>query len=260
MKHIKSVSKRFAASVQALLLVAALAAWAAIPAAAQTGTVPDMTQFGYPRVAGTATFTPGQATTVTAGSQTVQLPADFISKTVKFELLEGDAQFFVPSLGDDKDKQVVAAFAFRVTDPATGNLVGRFDKPVQWSITSPQIGSLSEIYNTTAANPPVIIANAAPGTVQGDTLSHPFGGSGVGWLVLSPAAAPVVPDATPTAATAAPTSVAGGEATPEPVPTVVGMPSTGAADSTTPGLLALLGMSLLMAGWAVRRSKLGSKR
>src|SRR4051812_37848701 len=71
------------------LALCILALWFVIPASAQTSQVPDMTQFGFSRVTGTVTFTPGQAVTLTAGTQTVQLPADFISKTVKFEFLEG---------------------------------------------------------------------------------------------------------------------------------------------------------------------------
>src|SRR4051812_19303049 len=81
------------------LALCILALWFVIPASAQTGQVPDMTQFGFTRVTGTVTFTPGQAVTLTAGTQTVQLPADFISKTVKFEFLEGDPAFFAANLG-----------------------------------------------------------------------------------------------------------------------------------------------------------------
>src|SRR5438270_902210 len=109
----------------------------AIPASAQTSTAPDMTQFGFPRVTGSATFTPGQAVTITAGTQTVVLPADFISKTVKFEFLEGDPALFAANLGAQQGMDVIATFAFRVTDPATGQLVARFDKPVAWSVTDP---------------------------------------------------------------------------------------------------------------------------
>ncbi len=186
--------KRLAVSIGVLpaLVLAALLFIAARPAAAQTSTVPDMTQFGYPQVGASVTFTPGQAATLTAGNQQVVLPADFISKTVKFELLMGDPSSFAPLLtGDDVGRPVLAAFAFRVTDMSNNKLVGRFDKPVQWSITDPSIGSESEVYNTSPTNPPKVTANSSPGTVQGNTLSHPFGGAGVGWLVLNPMSAPV---------------------------------------------------------------------
>src|SRR5437763_1073205 len=164
-----------------------------------------MTQFGFPNVTASATFTPGQAITLTAGTQSVQLPADFISKTVKFEFLEGSPSFFAPNLGAAQGMDIVATFAFRVTDPATGQLVGRFDKPVLWSITDPRITADSKVFNATPANPPTITANPTPGTVQGNTLSHSFGGAGVGWLVLNPAAATAVATST-TVATAAATA------------------------------------------------------
>src|SRR5947209_1142907 len=96
-------------------------------AAAQAGKAPDMAQFGFSQVAGTVMFTPGQSATVSAGNQQVVLPSDFISKTVKFELLFGDPSFFEPLLpSDDAGKPIIAAFAFRVTD-ATNQLIGRFD-------------------------------------------------------------------------------------------------------------------------------------
>lgn len=200
-----------------------LALGVAIPAAAQA-TVPDMTQFGFPQVMATVNFTPGQATSLTAGDQRVDIPADMLSKPVKFEFLEGDPSFFHQNLeADDASKAVLATFAFRVTDTSTGQLVGRFDKPVTWSITNSQITSESEVYNTSPANPPKITANSSPGTVQGTTLTHPFGGAGVGWIVL-------------------------GEAQP------VGMPATGAPDGTFSLLMvAFLGSLIFSSGLVLRK-------
>jgi len=205
------------------IVLITLALGAALPAAAQS-TVPDMTQFGFPQVTGTVNFTPGKATSLTAGDQRVDLPADMLSTPVKFEFLEGDPAFFHQNLeADDASKQVLATFAFRVTDMNTGQLVGRFDKPVTWSITSSQVTSESEVYNSSAANPPKITENSTPGTVAGTTLTHNFGGAGVGWLVLGP----------------------------QPV----GMPATGAPDGTTNGLVlaTLLGALALSSGLVVRR-------
>src|SRR4051794_35069157 len=129
------------------------------PASAQGGAA-DLGQFGYPTVLGTVTFTPGTQATVSGGNQMVVLPADFISKTVKFELLTGDNTQWAKLLpADDQGRQILASFAFRVTDPATGNRVGRFDKPVVWSVTDPAAVAGAEIYNTSAANPPVITDN-----------------------------------------------------------------------------------------------------
>jgi hypothetical protein len=166
-------------------------------AAAQATGPADLGQFGYPTVADSVTFTPGQAATLTAGTQQVVLPADFISKTVTFELLTGDAGFFKPLLeSDDQNRPILAAWAFRVTDPATGQRVARFDKPVQWSVTDPRVADGTSVYNTSAANPPVVTENTTPGTISGTTFAHGFGGAGVGWLALGPVQA--VPVGMPT--------------------------------------------------------------
>jgi hypothetical protein len=189
-------------------------------AAAQATGPADLGQFGYPTVADSVTFTPGQAATLTAGTQQVVLPADFISKTVTFELLTGDASFFKPLLeSDDQNRPILAAWAFRVTDPATGQRVARFDKPVQWSVTDPRVADGTSVYNTRAANPPVVTENTTPGTISGTTFAHGFGGAGVGWLALGPASA-------------AP----------------VGMPTTGSPAPLATWLLGLLLIAALVAG------------
>jgi hypothetical protein len=257
-----------------ILAIAALLAAIAIGGnrnASAQAAVPDFTQFGFPQIVGSATFTPGEAITITGGTQQVVLPADFISKTVKFDLLQGDPAFFAASLPiTDQGRTIIVAFAFRVTDVGTSQLIGRFDKPVQWTVTDPRIAAGSAVYNTTAANPPVITANAAPGTITGTTLLHPFGGAGVGWLVLgAPGAAQptavataAAPTAQPTTAatevpTAMPTASTGGEtATPEATAFPIGMPNTGASQAGPEGLLLVLAviaaMVCALAGLALR--------
>src|SRR6476620_11361052 len=84
-------------ALTAALFAAALSLGTGNRAAAQA-TVPDMTQFGYPNVVGSVQFSPGTTATISAGTQQVILPGDFISKTVKFELLEGNASTFGASL------------------------------------------------------------------------------------------------------------------------------------------------------------------
>jgi hypothetical protein len=207
--------------------------------------------------------------TITGANQEVVLPADFISKTVKFDLLVGDPAFFAPSLPiTDQGRTVIVAWAFRVTDVATNQLIGRFDKPVQWSVTDPRVQAGSAVYNTTAANPPVVTANSAPGAITGTTLAHPFGGAGVGWLVLGPpsqgvatpgATEVVVPTAAPTEApTAAPTEAPVVAPPPAPTETVIpiGMPSTGGLQYVYEvALLALLAFASVTAGVVLRRKR-----
>jgi hypothetical protein len=216
--------------------------------------------------------------TLTGGNQEVVLPDNFISKTVKFELLGGDPATFAASLPiTDQGRTIIVAWAFRVTDVATNQLVGRFDNPVLWSVTDSRIVTGSAVYNTSAATPPVITPNAAPGTISGDKLSHPFGGAGVGWLVLGPPVAAGTPTVVVTgtaapAATEVPTSAPAptevptvapptgggvGEVTPEPTLIPIGMPSTGGGGDFGPGvaLLALIAIAGAAAGVALRRRR-----
>jgi hypothetical protein len=262
-------------ALAAAFMLAALAVGSGRHAAAQA-TVPDFTQLGFPQVIGTVTYTPGMTVTLTGGTQEVVLPDNFISKTVKFELLQGDPTTFAASLPiTDQGRTIIVAWAFRVTDVATNQLVGRFDNPVQWSVTDPRIAAGSAVYNTSAASPPMITANAAPGTIAGTKLSHPFGGAGVGWLVLGPpgAAQPTAvasetagPVTQPTAvATTAPTEVptaappsggGAGEPTPEATLPPIGMPNTGGSGmGPEAALLVMAAMAAAVAGVMMRRRR-----
>src|SRR5258706_5449360 len=101
MRLLAILSRRLSALALACMLVAG----AAIPAAAQNQ-VPDLGQFGYPQVTGSVNFTPGQATTLTAGNQKLDIPADLLIMPVKFEFLEVEPAFFAQNLTcDDQGKQ-----------------------------------------------------------------------------------------------------------------------------------------------------------
>ena len=162
----------------------------ASPAAQATAApaVPDMTKFGYPTVVGTVTFTPGQATNVTAGALRADLPADLLSKPIKFELLTGDNATFQPVAGG---RTVIGNFAFRVTDPATSQLVATFDsgKAVTVSFTGATVRSDTTIMNVSPTNPLTAALNPAPNTIEGQTIKHAFTATVVGWVVVNPAAA-----------------------------------------------------------------------
>lgn len=156
-------------------------------AQAPAGSVPDFSKFGYSTVAGSVMYTPGTATSLTAAGQKVEIPADFYSKPVKFELLTGNPATFAPHAGG---RSVLLAFAFRVTDTSTNQLVGKFDKPAVWSYTSPQVTAESAVYDVSASTTPTVVPNSvSPGKVTGTTLVHPFILDTVGWLVANPASA-----------------------------------------------------------------------
>jgi hypothetical protein len=169
------------------VLVFALGPVSGVRAQTPAGSAPDWSKFGFSTVAGSVMYTPGTATSVTAAGQKVALPADFYSKPVKFELLTGNPASFAPNAGG---RSVLLAFAFRVTDTSTNQLVGKFDKPAQWSYTASEVTAQSAVYDVSASATPTVVPNSvSPGTVTGTTLAHPFILDTVGWLVTNPAAA-----------------------------------------------------------------------
>jgi|CXWL01.1.fsa_nt_gi hypothetical protein len=178
--------------IAAVIAITMAGAAAAGPAAqAQQGEAPDFTKFGFPTAAASADFTPGTATSVSAGGHTVKIPADFLSKPVTFELLTGDSATFAPYASG---RQVVAAFAFRVTDKTTNTLVGAFDKPVAWSFSGPGVTTQSAVFDTSASTPPTVVPNGvSPGAVSGTSIAHPFKIATVGWLVSNGTAPAAVP-------------------------------------------------------------------
>ncbi len=155
------------------------------PAAA----VPDFTQYGFPTVLISQDVTPGQATTITAEvtgqtdkSFTVDVPADAFTDPVTFEILTGPLSNFEAKA--PAGQHPIMAFAFKVTDKATGELVGKFNAPVMLTAKDPMISPDSGYYNiapdgTYADNPTGL-------QVQTGELSHPVAGAPVGWVITAP--------------------------------------------------------------------------
>jgi plastocyanin len=205
---------------------------------------PDMTKFGYTNVAGTVNFTPGQATNVTGGALRADLPADLISKPIKFELLTGDNATFQPVAGG---RTVIGNYAFRVTDPATSQLVATFDsgKAVTVSFTGAAVRSDTAILNVSPTNPLTAALNSGANTIEGQTIKHAFTGTTVGWLVVNPAGA--------AAAAAAPVAAAAAA-----VPAALPRTGTGGPASSPVTLiiaLVLAGIALGGAGLTIARRR-----
>jgi len=149
-----------------------------------------------------------------ANGQRIDIPADFLTNPARFELLGGEASVFAPYV---QGRQVVAPFAFRVTDTVTHQRVNTFNTPVQWQLTSAEVQRDSAVFDTTPTSPPTVVPNSvSPGSVTGSTITHPFKIASVGWVILNPA-------------TAAPT-----------------LPTTGALDVLSTTSLALIGTALLL--------------
>lgn len=192
---------------------------------------PDFTKFGFPTVAKSMDISPDQAVTITAGDQSVAIKAGTFDGPVTFDLLTSE-----PSAWKDlvKDRTVRAAFAFRVTDKATKAIIPTFKQPVAYSYSGKDAQSTDAILNVTAATPPAITANPAAITFDGK-VNHPFGGAGVGWLVVS------APTNAAAGTSAAPAATGTGGGTAATAPTT--LPKTGQPHAARASLLSVLAIS-----------------
>jgi len=142
---------------------------------------PDLTKFGY-KVAKSMDVNPDQTVTITDGDQSVLIKPGSFDNPVTFELLTGDPGTWKDAV---KDRTVRAAFAFRITDKTTKALVGMAKVPVVYSYSGKDAKADDAIFNTPPSSPPAATLNATPATFADGKVMHPFGGAGVGWLVVS---------------------------------------------------------------------------
>ena len=175
----------------AAALVAAAALMLPVAASAQGSSVPDMAQHGFPTVVASTELAAGAAGSLSFGSMHIQVPQGAFVDPVTVELLEGPLANFQAAA--PAGQTVVADFALRVVDTATGQLVGTVLKPVSFRLAQNDVTSASTYDNVTPTGQ--IAPNPVAATVVGDVLSHPITAALVGWVVLSPSsAAATVPD------------------------------------------------------------------
>lgn len=157
---------------------------ATVPPAVQlpaTG-VTDWMDQGFPNIVTSQEITPGKATNIEAGPYTIQVPADAFTQTVTFDVLTGNLAHFKAKA--PTGQVPILAFAFDVKD-ATGQLLGKFNKPVQLSAKDPQIYADSQYFNVAADG--TFTPNPTGLEVKAGELSHPISGPAAGWVVTSPA-------------------------------------------------------------------------
>lgn len=162
-------------------ITAALVGWVVLSPSSAAATVPDLSQHGFPNVVASTKLAPGAAGSVRFGPVSVQIPAGAFRGAVKFDLLEGPISNFQAAA--PAGQQVVADFALRVVDTATGQLVGTFQRPVTVTVAQRGITPASVYANVSASGQ--ITPNQVPAKVSGDVLTHPLTAATVGWVVLS---------------------------------------------------------------------------
>lgn len=154
----------------------------ATPYTGPSSTGIDYTSYGFPAVLASQTFTPGTPATVSYGPYVVSIPANAFSSQVKFDLLAGDPATFAANA--PAGEMPVLAYAFRVTDMSTGQLVGNFNAPVTVTISNPSITSQSNYYNANMNGGYTL--NPTGMQVSSGQLVHPESTALVGWIVTSP--------------------------------------------------------------------------
>jgi len=151
-------------------------------------------KFGYPYVLKTINFQPGHALTVTVadtyakgmapGHATYTIPANAFTMPVTFQILAGTNTYWDGMV--KSNEKVVANFAYLVTDPATGQIVTKFNAPITYSVTDSMITKDSIYWATTAASPPRLIDANKASKITGTMLEHATPLSAVGWIITTP--------------------------------------------------------------------------
>jgi hypothetical protein len=145
-------------------------------------TVPDFTNYGMSAILAPETIPANTATTITMDVFTVDVPDNAFTSPVEFEILVGEAS---PYEGLVPQGQIpLLAFAFRVTDTETGQLVGEFANPVHLTVTDPDITPKSDYFNLTTDNQ--VTENSNGLVVTDGKLEHPIAGAGVAWIITVP--------------------------------------------------------------------------
>lgn len=152
---------------------------------------PDFTQYGFKTVAAKAQFTPGSDLTVKVssyqnfpGNVTVSLPKDLYTQPLTFEVLVSDEASW--SACARPGEKAILPYAYRVTDPATGKLVGRFDKPAEMTVEDPRIVKGAEYWVTLPKNPVQASPATAQYTITEGKLHAVNTSARIGWIITVP--------------------------------------------------------------------------
>ncbi len=170
-----------ASATPAAEMTATPAATSAPEASATPAGPPDFTMYGFPTVISSQMVTASTAITLSAGLFTIKIPDNAFATDVQFDVLTGDPSTFTAPSGETP----IIAFAFKVTDQSTKELVGSFGAPLDFIAQSPNIVAGSKYY--LVATDGTLTENSTGMTVSAGMLEHPIAGAGVGWLITSPA-------------------------------------------------------------------------
>lgn len=144
--------------------------------------VTDWTLNGFPTILASKVLIPGDNNSVQIGPYTFDIPAGTFGQPVTFQVYTGNLSNFMSKA--PQGQQPVLDFAIGAMTTG-GQLIGKFNKPIQLSVTDPAIVSGSQYYNISSSG--VFSPNPTGMKVSADTLSHPISADIVGWVITSPA-------------------------------------------------------------------------
>lgn len=148
-------------------------------------TTPDWSTKGFSIVVASMDLTPGQASTVTAGPYTFQVPVGAFTVPVKFEVLsQTPASWSGKVPGGMKP---VLTFALKVTNRNTGQLIGTFDNKIMMIARDPALTAQSMYYNISPNG--AVTANTLGLKAKAGELDHPLTGAIFAWVLTTPTGA-----------------------------------------------------------------------
>ncbi|MCL4474314.1 MAG: hypothetical protein M1455_10345 [Actinobacteria bacterium] len=151
---------------------------------ASVSSVPDFSKLGFPTILGSKDLTPGRDDTVVAGPYVFQIPANAFAGPVKFEVLGGDPAAYNSKLPSGQTS--VLAFALRVTDKNTNQLIAKFQNPIT-VIASDKSITAESLYCNVSTDGTVVLNPG--GTAKAGELDHPESGTTVAWVITAPSSA-----------------------------------------------------------------------
>ena len=142
----------------------------------------DWSQHGFPVVIDSTIVPPNMVDTIMAGDFTFQVLEGTFNNPVKFEVLAGDTASFQSK--SPEGELPILAFALKVTDTVTHQIVDKFNKPVLVIVTSPSISDQSKYYNVSEDGS--FSENSTGMQVSSGQIEHPIDGTQVGWVITTP--------------------------------------------------------------------------
>ncbi len=144
--------------------------------------VTDWTLNGFPTILASKVLIPGDQNSVQVGPYTFDIPSGTFGQPVTFQVYTGSLSNFTSNAPQGQQPLLDFAIGAMATG---GQLIGKFNKPIQLTVTDPAIASGSQYYNIAAGG--TFAPNPTGMKASTGSLSHPIAADTVGWVITMPA-------------------------------------------------------------------------